>query len=759
LNQSPYAKVGPKLVDSGYSAIPVLPHSKRPGTRSRGQWYGDLDWTRFCDRLPTDIEVGVWERYPDDAGVCIALGKASGGLVAIDVDTDDHRVQEAIESVLPPSPVQKAGRKGYTGFYRAREAVVSCAFNVKYGERALDLLAHGKQTIVPPTLHPDTGKPYIWITASTLLDVTPDRLPMLPDDIADRLGAVLAPHGYYAPVERPPVDSDGGIWREVNDVALERFDQWLPHLGIDAKRLRNGTWRGRAIWKNAENSNVGFAPNGIKDFGSDKGMTAIDVVMESFQVDFSTAEKWLREKLGFKEPPPVVFLLKVKDRIPDPIIDHDPAPHYWPESTCNPFDPKAAGGLLGQTAEWIYSGSIKPSRELSMLAALGVMSVFAGRRYVGPTGLTSALYLVGVAPTGAGKDHPISAAKNLLMYGNMAHLLGSGDYSSDSAMEKLTRHKPAHLAVLDEIGAWLQETIARGAPAYKKARRKLMLELYTNSKKGGIYLGKDTVASEKMASSEPVFCPSLSILGMSTATLFFKGLSEENMSDGLIARLTVVNIKAPGEWQDIVPLSQPPHALTGAYRDALDAWGVTGKAARTNVCNATMAPALHDVPFDSPEAEAASKAFRTWQDGVLAEDPQAVGYASRVSEQSLKIALIRAVSRDPTAPKINVDDLAFGRAFVTASVESLKAGIQEHMHGSDFEERYKVLLRHVHEAGEKGITDTELRRKSGVSKIEPRHYNEATKFLTEYHRWIPKKGKRGYRYFPIPDGHEAVDAD
>ena len=57
---SPYALTGPSLVSNGYSAIPILPGSKRPGTMSRGRWYGDLDWTRFSTRLPTDIEVGVW---------------------------------------------------------------------------------------------------------------------------------------------------------------------------------------------------------------------------------------------------------------------------------------------------------------------------------------------------------------------------------------------------------------------------------------------------------------------------------------------------------------------------------------------------------------------------------------------------------------------------------------------------------------------------------------------------------------------------
>ena len=68
-----YAIIGPKLVDQGYSAIPIMPGTKRPGTRSQGRWHGDLDWTRFCERLPTDIETEAWSKWPD-GGVCVTLG-------------------------------------------------------------------------------------------------------------------------------------------------------------------------------------------------------------------------------------------------------------------------------------------------------------------------------------------------------------------------------------------------------------------------------------------------------------------------------------------------------------------------------------------------------------------------------------------------------------------------------------------------------------------------------------------------------------
>ena len=304
VNDSPYARAGLTLVDQGYSAIPCRPGSKVPGTYHR-EWFNETDWPRFCERLPTLTETEIWSKWPD-AGVCIALGY--NDVVAVDIDSDQHEIVAAIESALPDiSFVQKAGRKGRTLFYRAGPAVVSAAFNVN-GERVLDLLCKGKQTVIPPTLHKDTGEPYRWLSG-TLEHVAPENLPMLPDDVAERLGEALKPFGYEAPVERaePLGGGSGGTWDDVKAAALANLDAWVPHLGIDAKR-KGSSWRGVAKWRNGDGMNVSFHPTGIKDWGDgDRGMSAIDVVMDSLSMKDHEALDWLKDKLGIQTPPPLHF--------------------------------------------------------------------------------------------------------------------------------------------------------------------------------------------------------------------------------------------------------------------------------------------------------------------------------------------------------------------------------------------------------------------------------------------------------------------
>ena len=301
VTDSPYARAGSTLVDQGYSAIPCKPQSKISGVYRGGEWFNETDWTRFCERLPTHIETDIWSKWPD-AGVCIALG--FNDVVAVDIDSDQHEIVAAIESALPDiSFVQKAGRKGRTLFYRAGPAVVSRAFSIN-GERVLDLLCKGKQTVVPPTIHKDTGRPYAWLSG-TLEHVSPENLPMLPDDIAERLAEALKPFGYEAPVERSqPVGESDGTWDDVKAMALANLDCWVGDLGIDAKRQRNGTWRAQAKWRNGDGFNVSFHPTGIKDYGDgDRGMSAIDVVMAALDMDFGDAVDWLKGKLGVKDLP------------------------------------------------------------------------------------------------------------------------------------------------------------------------------------------------------------------------------------------------------------------------------------------------------------------------------------------------------------------------------------------------------------------------------------------------------------------------
>jgi hypothetical protein len=294
---TPYAVAGARLVDNGYSAIPLMPGTKRPGNYTMKNWHGANDWQRFCDRVPTTIETDAWSKWPD-AGVCVAIGHQ---LKVIDIDTDDPELLVAVQAVLPDSEVKKRGKKGFSAFYRGSPTIRSQSFSVGM-QRIVDLLCHGRQTVSPPTIHPDTGQPYAWVSNETLLNVDVHALPLLPDNITELLAAALTPFGYQ-PEEKPHrVVAGGGdsYWREVNDTALKNLPAWVPDLRLKGTKKSGRGYRVTAEWRGVEGANVSIHPGGIKDWGNDESHTPIDIVMKAIGVDLNSATNFLAERLNLR---------------------------------------------------------------------------------------------------------------------------------------------------------------------------------------------------------------------------------------------------------------------------------------------------------------------------------------------------------------------------------------------------------------------------------------------------------------------------
>ena len=83
---------GAKLLDAGYTIVPIMPGTKKPGRYDNGQWFDMPRWTTV-DSSRSHID--IWEKWPD-AGVGILTGK----VVAIDVDVLDSSVAIAVGNTI-----------------------------------------------------------------------------------------------------------------------------------------------------------------------------------------------------------------------------------------------------------------------------------------------------------------------------------------------------------------------------------------------------------------------------------------------------------------------------------------------------------------------------------------------------------------------------------------------------------------------------------------------------------------------------------
>lgn len=764
---SPYAAAGERLVDAGYPAIPVRPGEKLPGSMSFGQWYGEMNWQRFCSRLPTPIETGIWIEWPD-AGVCVPLG--FDGLIAIDIDTEDADVTAAIMSCLPPSPVGKKGNKGKTLFYRGNVlktdpqtgeitgAIPSRGFNVG-NERAMDLLAFGKQTIVPPSIHPN-GKPYVWITEDTLLDTPVEQLPMLPDNIAELFAAALAPFGYTESTVNHTMTRTGdneNYWRGLKDLAFANLDAWVPSLGLPmTRKLRSDNWRAIAAWRPQVNSNshgeaLSFTSMGIKDYGDgDKIYSPIDVVMAAHSSDMDTATRWLAERLGYKpdEDETVKWTNDWIDRFearpkyiaPPATVsletDEAATPIEAPRGEIDSFEPANAGWLMGAIAQFTADTAYRPSREFSMLAAIAFMSALSNRRYVTPSGFGTNIYLIGLAPPSFGKEHPQNVIKTLSHDSGMSFLLGAGEVSSGSAIEKVVRRAPNSLFVWDELGIILQAINGRNAAGHSDSIRKVLLDIFSKSRHGSSWTGKETADSKK--DNSVIHSPTISLIGFSTTTEFYKGLPESALKDGFLARVLIVQAEVRGERQKTNPMLMPPVRLIDSIKALANDYPARGNMA-ANFRDSNSKPQLYAAKWADYEAESEWMRVDDWQEGALQGDTSKYGIVGRASENTQKLATLRAISRNAKDPRLTAEDVKWGYAIVQRSFDNVESGTRIHMADSDHERLAKAILEAVASAPDKTMHLSTLIRRRGIGKFDERMRNSAIKDLVTTGQLIQKK--------------------
>ena len=181
-----FAGFAERLRANGYSPLPIRMDRKRP----RGD-----GWSRYCTAPRPAYEILRHGRiYPDDGlGVCGGHGR----LVMVDIDTDDPEIIRLVLSVLPPVLVARRGSKGLVAFFLAPPGVEIKSRRLKGldGRALVEILAGGRQALVPPTVHPATQRPYVWTTADTLLTVPCAELPVLRSgELEADLRRVLADH-------------------------------------------------------------------------------------------------------------------------------------------------------------------------------------------------------------------------------------------------------------------------------------------------------------------------------------------------------------------------------------------------------------------------------------------------------------------------------------------------------------------------------------------------------------------------------------
>lgn len=725
-NDSPFAQAYEQLGALGFHVIPCLPRDKAPGERSNGRWRALTAWPQFRDRAPTVFEITAWKSWAE-ANIGVVVGTAIGPhrLLVVDIDSHDPDEVSEIRSAIPASPMIKTGAKGCSLFFRAPATLTSKGYNIK-GKRVVDLLASGRQTVMPPSVHPH-GPTYRWLAGP----VPAHELPLFDETCLERLEDTLAHLGWggdvveQARVSRKPLDrhdDDPSVWQEVNEAAMANMPAWVPALDLYGLRpVQRGGYEAVATWRPSGSGerlekrkrNLKIYPDGIRDFGADVGYSPLDLVCAANNWALDDAFRWLKDRLELSsepvfvvhetpsgasqaplsitdEPQPVQIPAKIKHVAPT-CIDSDELPHHLLQ----------VPGLVGDIAHWITASSRKPQPGLALGAALTLIGTAAGRKFAGPTRSGTHLYVLALAPTGAGKNHPLDQINRVLSL-VMTREQGPSQFMSYSSVIKRLERHPLVLCAMDEFGSFLAKINNRkSSSSHEQAISGVLRTAW------GCSFSTMTTPEYANEPSKVIHSPALSIYGASTQEEFYRSLQGSDVHNGFLNRFLILSTRhRPAECDPSVDAYTLPEPI----KLALDRVFYAGNAlANMTAHNVSADAPSHVVPW-GPGAQDVYRAL-----GRLIESREAdESFLARTSEMAVRLATIRAIGIDQDAPVVQAADMAWARDLALWSAERMIAESSQFMSENDKQAEHQMVLRLIEQGGVEGggkISQGELSRK------------------------------------------------
>lgn len=673
-----WAGISDSYLQKGISVIPV-----------KGKVPQIENWQRWCSELPEEPIVTSGQ-----TGIGVCLGPASN-LVAVDIDTDDPKILEKV----PPSPIVRRGKKGEVRFYQYSKDIISRT----YREWAIEILSVGRQAVLPPSVHPDTGQPYVWTTGD-LLSFELDHLPALDLSFLQAFEGV-----------RTTLQTVGGRHNKLKDIVtaiLTRGEQ----IEFAAKEAY-------------EYDRDFHDPRWFTD-QSDKWRAKNEAEAQSCAYIFATemALSLARHKLT---QPILNFQALTGAEEPNQIKVKKFELKQYPEPE----------GVLKDFCDLVIESSYTKVPNMALGSAISIFSILLGNRFAFED-VKANIFCLLLADSGTGKKFGISVARSLL--GDLS-LLGSADYLSSSAIGSSLADFCLRLDVSDEFSKTLK--LAKDGNAWQMAMLQDLCRLWSASVDGfDLPVIRKTKEEKGKELPTRIHCPYISILSATTLSEFKESISRSAFTSGFVPRFLLF-------------MDQPSMEI----KTRLDSKKVE---AMKQVCLRTVKQFINShMPSEitghvtAIQWEVAEDSMALYEDKMRAYHVQAMEepnelvkpIIARAREQMKKLALIHAVSRVDREYKIRTQDLNWASEVIATSLHNSSQFLAEASAENRQQAEKERVLNIVKTSP--GISRRELTRKTRF--LDTKKRNAVLQDLLSEERIMyrddkcEKNGKLVPHYFPV----------
>mgnify|MGYP005959740529 FL=1 len=366
-------------------------------------------------------------------------------------------------------------------------------------------------------------------------------------------------------------------------------------------------------------------------------------------------------------------------------------------------------GFIDDVVKLSMQSAPYPNRVLSFTGALALLAFLVGRKVQDKRDNRSNIYLIALADSGTGKDHPRKVNFNIAFRAGVAGAIGDAFASGEGLEDALFMH-PSMLFQADEFDC-IFNTLKYSKDNRAESINEKLLKFYGAS--NTIYpLRKKASAKKKDGTVHEIahiVNPNLVLLGTAIPQYFYESLSRRVLENGLVARCVIVEAGKRGEAGNPQPITPSDSLIRAAtYLANLDVNG--------NLTNEYPKPLIIT---ETPKATAALREVqlecdRRYNFYEAQNEGAAKALWARAHEKVCKLAMLHGISGNVYNPLITEKSVRWAWKFIDHLTGRMLYMANRYVYENVFDEKCQRVLRHITEAGGV-IGHTKLLRKSRES--------------------------------------------
>jgi len=391
----------------------------------------------------------------------------------------------------------------------------------------------------------------------------------------------------------------------------------------------------------------------------------------------------------------------------------------------------AIPGLVAEVMEFTLANAPYPNVGLAFCGAMALQSYLCGRKVQTVDDLRPNIYLLALASSGTGKDFPRKVNSRVLF--EIGHISALGDkFASGQGIQDALLRSNAMLFQNDEMDGVLRQ-INFDRDNKLESIPNILLTLYTSA--DAVYPIRVKAGQKEALSIDQ---PHLTLFGTATPQYFYESLSQRMLTNGLFARMMIVDIGKRGRGQRPGSARHVPDSVLQKAR-----WWAEYQPGRAGGNLHQLHPDPRPVPLTPEAEEAVDRLQRMGEDEYAkadaAGDEMSRTAWSRTCENAKKLALLYACSENHENPIIGLPAVEWATEFAMHQTRRQLYLAATYVATSEFDGECKKVLRFLKRCRDSGkardypTPDWKLRRHLALS---PNVYDNVIEALSKQQRMV-----------------------